>query len=120
METINQILQFIINPKFSGWFAFARVAFIVASALMVGFIIFAPILLFSLITYKMKQEVFKVWAWFSLVFAVLYIYITTTEQGPLDVFSPTIPVTTIFFCILYSILSIIAISIQLFHTRKKN
>ena len=85
-----------------------------------GLIIFAPILLFSLITYKIKQEVFKVWAWFSLVFAVLYIYISVTETGPRDVFSPSMIRGTIFIFILYSILSIIAISIQLFHTRKKN
>lgn len=82
-----------------------------------GLIIFVPILLFSIITYKMKEAVFKLWAWFSLVFAIVYIYITVTEKGPLDVFSIAVPVTALFFCIVYSILSIVIISIQLFRTR---
>jgi hypothetical protein len=63
--------------------------------LAIELFIFLPVLVFSLITYLMRREVFRIWAIFSILWLPLYfliIYLTPNDGGG-GGFGPQISIT---------------------------
>ena len=81
--------------------------------------VLAPVAVFSLVTFKMKNEIFKPWAWFSIIFSGIYIYSGVTDNLHRDGFSPGLVFESKINFIIYTIVSIIIILTQLYRIRKK-
>ena len=79
-----------------------------------------PILLFSLITYNMRDEVFLSWKKFSFIYLFIYLFIVLISPWMHADFSPFEKKSNALFLVaLYSAISLILIAYKSYQLRKK-
>jgi len=86
------------------------------------FLPFLPLFLFSLITYKMKEQVFNSWIKFTIWFVPLTIFLTFITPDSSGSFGlPTFGKGVVAFLLsaLFTIISILIILVRFFTSRKK-
>jgi hypothetical protein len=83
-------------------------------------LIFAPLFFFSLITYFMKEEVFRAWLRFSTIWVPLTMVCTLLAPDYSQSLLPIVKGSVSFFMSLaYSVLSVIIILTKMYTTREK-
>ena len=92
-----------------------------ASALLgFFFIIFIPILIFSLVTYRMKEGIFLLWKKFTFIYLFIYLFIVTIAPWGYDDFFPIAKeIMVMVFGSIYLLISLILIAYKYFALRKK-
>ena len=82
--------------------------------------IFMPIFFFSLITYKMRDEIFLSWRKFSFIYLFIYLFIVLISPWMHADFSPFEKKSNALFLVaLYSAISLILIAYKSYQLRKK-
>ena len=95
---------------------------IACSSTLLGYflLIFLPILLFSLITYKMRDEVFLSWKKFTFIYLFMYVCIVLISPWRPADFSPLAKDSNTFFMFyLYSIISLFFVAYKSYQLRGK-
>ena len=83
------------------------------------FVIFIPILIFSLITYRLKEDTFLSWQKFTVIYLFIYLFIIIIAPWQHDPFFPIEKeIMVMIFCSIYTLISLILITYKSFSLRK--